>query len=209
MSTFARDVINAARDFHPLFTRQSTPDIVALRRIARYQQSLLTDIARLAADRVHTSQTITVPFADFAAGVVLEPYLRVHGASAAYIDTSRTPRAVELVEYPLRLDGIATDNIPRAFIQGGKFMPLGIAEDWIAIASVTVDFFPMGPDTVQLGDKLFLPGNPLRACASDVAAFMAQRAGTAPIDYIADRESYLDEVTERRIAKVGVIREVW
>lgn len=214
--------INAARDFSPAFDRQSTPDIVALRQGARYQQGLLAAIAETKLDRVHVTQTITLPLVSFALGVPLTPYIRVHGATAYTTDSPEVAVNVELVEYPERLDvnvpGLRMpDRVwpptwlgqPSAYITGGVLKLLGAADDWSTIARIEVDLFPVGPDVVQLADELVLPGQPLRACVADLAAFMGLRAGVAMPDPTGARESYLDEVTERRRAKVGQIREVW
>lgn len=214
--------INAARDFSPAFDRQSTPDIVALRQGARYQQGLLAAIAETKLDRVHVVQSIPLPLTRFDQGVELNPYIRVHGATAYTTDAPEIAVDVEIVEYPERLDASVAglrmpDRLwpptwlgqPSAYIAAGFFKLLGTATDWISIARIEVDLFPTGPDDVKLTDALVLPGQPLRACVADLAAFMGLRAGVAMPDPSGARESYLDEVTERRRVKVGTIREVW
>lgn len=214
--------INAARDFSPAFDRQSTPDIVALRQGARYQQGLLAAIAETKLDRVHAMQTITLPLTRFDQGVQLDPYIRVHGATGYTTDSPAIAINIELIEYPERLDASVgglrmPDRLwpptwlgrPSAYVEAGFLKLLGSADDWTTIARIEVDLFPTGPDEVKLAEELMLPGQPLRACVADLAAFMGLRAGIAMPDPTGARESYLDEVTERRRAKVGTIREVW
>lgn len=222
MSVLWAAAINAARDFSPAFDKQSTPDIVALRQAARYQQGLLAAIAETKLDRVHVTQTITLPLVRFDQGVELNPYIRVHGATAFTTDAPEVPVNVEMVEYPERLDANVAglrmpDRIwpptwlgrPSAYIKAGFLTLLGTADDWTTIDRIEVDLFPTGPDEVTLNDALVLPGQPLRACVADLAAFMGLRAGVPMPDPTGARESYLDEVTERRRVKVGTIRETW
>lgn len=218
----ASAVVNAARDVHPAFDKQSTPDAPALRRVARYQQGILAAIAETKLDRVRVGQEITFPLVSFENGVILNPYIRVHGATVYTTDSPSVAVDVDLVEYPERLDGQIIgfrmpDRIwppgilggPAAYITAGVFKPLGAAADWLSVARVVVDLFPVGPDELKPTDALLLPGQPLRACVADLASFMGVRAGVPVPDPTPDRESYLDEVTERRRAKVGQIREVW
>lgn len=206
----ARQAIDTARDVHPAFSHDSTPDAVALRRLALYQQELLAKIVEARLDAVHEEQTIALPLTDFDAGVLLNPYLRVHGGSVTYTDsTVRRPQPLRFVEYPLRLDEIVTDDEPKVYLAAGRLMLLGTVESWQNIASITVDLFPRGPDTLKLNETLVLPGSPLRACAADLAAFMAVRAGVTVTDPQPAQTGYLDEVTERRRAHVGTVRETW
>lgn len=218
----ASAVVNAARDIHPAFDKQSTPDAPALRQLARYQQGLLAAIAETKLDRVRVGQTITLPLVSFEQGVKLDPYIRVHGATVYTTDSPTVAIDVELVEYPGRLDGQllglrmpervwppAILGGPAAYIEAGFLKLLGNAQDWTNVEKIVVDLFPVGPDELKPTDELLLPGQPLRACVADLSNFMAVRAGVKVPDGIADRESYLDEVTERRRAKVGQIREVW
>lgn len=210
MQPTARQAIDAARDFHPAFSRDSTPDAVALRRLALYQQELLAQIMETRLSAVHETQEVALPLTDFDAGVILNPYLRVHGGSVAYTDSlTRRPKPLRFVEYPLRLDEIVTDDEPKVYLTAGRLHLLGTADDWQDIATMTVDLFPRGPDTLALNDRLVLPGSPLRACAADLAAFMAMRADVTVMDPMPAKMGYLDEVTERRRAHVGVVTEIW
>lgn len=202
----AKEAVNAARDVHPKFDKQSTPDPPALRHLAQYQQELLAAIAETKIDAVHEKQQINFPLVDFSAGAVLHPVLRVHGATVHFIDTDRKPENVTLVEFPLRLDEC---RFPAAYIEAGVFKPLGIADDWEEVSHVVVDCFPLGPDELAPNDDLVLPGSPMRACVASLSAFMAVRAEVSVPDPNRARESYLDEVTQRKRAKVGRIREIW
>lgn len=208
-----RDVINQARDADSSFDKQSTPDAVALRFLARYQQGLLAEIARWKRDALHSAQTIALPLADFTAGTALNAHLSVHGVTANYTDADRQSVPVRLVEYPLKLDRYPDDDAPTAYIQARSIFLLGEKGDfsvWDDMVSVTVDLFPQGPDTLALDTALILPGSPQRACVDALAGFMAGRAKVRlGFDPSVTHEQYLDEVTERTRAKVTTIREVW
>lgn len=203
----ARAVIYAARDAHPAFDKQSTPDAVALRRLATLQQGWLAEISRFKRDAVHVAQVIALPLDVFADGVAIDTHLHVHGGSVQFTDSSRRDGDLQLVEYPLRLT-TQWAWTPRAYIRARQLFLLDSAELWTDVASVTLDLFPAGPDDLVPTDALVLPGQCQRAGTTALAQFMAGRAGVQVADDGAVN-SYLDEVTDRKRAKVSVIREVY
>lgn len=204
----AAKVLNQSRDVDPAFDKQSTPDAVALRFLARYQQHLLSKVAHFKRDAVHTAQTVALPLANFAAGTAISAHLSVHGVSVSFVDTDRDPVPVRLVEYPLKLGHY--HHQPTAYIRARTLFLLGEAADWTDMKTVTIDLFPAGNDAITMTETLLLPGSAQRACVDAVAGFMAGRAKVKlnfnPFD---SEESYLDEVTERMRAKVGVIQETF
>lgn len=204
----AKTVLNQSRDVDPAFDKQSTPDAVALRFLARYQQHLLSKIAHFKRDALHTAQTIALPLANFAAGTAINAHLSIHGVSVSFTDANRDPEPVRLVEYPLKLDPYHHHHYPTAYIRARTLFLLGEADDWTDMKTVTIDLFPAGNDAITMTEALLLPGSAQRACVDAVAGFMAARAKVKlnfnPLD---SEDSYLDEVTERRRAKVGTIRE--
>lgn len=204
----ASSVIYQARDCDSSFDKQSTPDPVALRFLARYQQGLLAEIARWKRDAVHLSQTIALPLASFAAGQALSAHLSVHGITVNFTDTDRDPVPLRLVEYPLKLERY---NEPTGYIRARTLFLLGDeTEDWSEMSGLTVDLFPAGADAITMTEDLVLPGSAQRACVDAVAGFMAGRAKVRlGFDPNVTHELYLDEVTERTRAKVTTIREVW
>lgn len=201
-----RDVVTGARDTHPACDKKSTPDAVACRFLARWQQGLLTEITRWKRDALHVAQEIDLPLAVFADGEALDDPLVVHGGKLVYVDTGNDPIDLQLVEYPLRLDTFVP---PAAYVRAGTLFLLGRAEDWTDFSQIVLDLFPRGPDTVHLGTELLLPGTPQRAAVAALGAFMCGRAKVEAPDPAAAVNSYLDEVTGRHIAKVGQIREVF
>lgn len=203
----ARAVVNSARDAHPAFDKQSTSDAVALRRLASLQQGWLAEISRYKRDAVHAAQVIALPLDVFTDGVAIDTHLHVHGGSVQFTDTNRPDQELALVEYPLRLSTLWS-WVPRGYIRARQLFLLDSAELWADVASVTLDLFPAGPDDLAPGDELMLPGQCQRACETALAQFMAGRASVSVPDDGAI-ESYLDEVTDRKRAKVSVIREVY
>lgn len=209
-----RDAINSARDLHPAFDKRSTPDVVALRHLALYQQDLLAKIAETKLDRLHVSQTIPLPLAHFDDGAQIDPYLRVHGGKVLWNTTTfptLQPAPLEIVEYPLRLDYVLDTSKPAAYIEAGVLKLLGVAQDWTDFATIVLDLFPQGPEVIGIDDQMLLPGSPMRACVASLGLFMGGRA-IPPVTPAVDagaQDSYIDEVTERRRAVVGTIRETW
>lgn len=204
----AAGIINGARDAHPALDKKSTPDHVALRWLAKYQQGLLTEIAQWKPDALHVDQEIDLPLVDFDAGEALDEYLVLHGGTITFVDTQRKPEPLVLVDYLLRLD---QPPPLAAYVRAGTLFLLGTAEDWTDVSTVTLDLFPAGPDALELTEELLLPGTPRRACEAALATFMATRAEVANKvpDPAGAVDSYLDEITGRRRAKVGRIREVF
>lgn len=200
--------VSAARDAHPAFDKASTPTAVALRQLAQFQQGWLAAIARYKRDAVHAGQTIALAEATlFTTGVALDEHLAVHGGSVTWKDAARRPVDLQLVEYPLRLSLERTWR-PRGYIRARTLILLDTADLWADVASVTLDLFPAGADDLAEDDALVLPGQCLRACTEALAGFMAGRA-EVNVASTGAVESYLDEVTDRKRAKIGVIREVY
>lgn len=214
MALLAGDVVNVARDEHPAFDRQSTPDIVALRALARYQQELLGRIYNAKPDALHVAQEVQLPLEDFAAGIALNDCLQVHGASVYYRSRDYRPEPVMFVDYPHRF---IRPGGPAAYRRADRIFLLGTPADWQDVARVVIDLFPRGPDTLGPKDELVLPGQAMAPCVAALAVAMARRLGPErrpDLVELRDRlaeaeERYLDQVTGRRRAVVSVIQDVW
>jgi len=214
MALLAADVVNVARDEHPAFDRQSTPDIVALRALARYQQELLGRIYNVKPDAVHVAQEVQLPLEDFAAGIALNDCLQVHGASVYYRSPDYRPEPVMFVDYPHRF---IRPGGPAAYRRADRIFLLGTPADWQDVARIVIDLFPRGPDTLGPKDELVLPGQAMAPCVAALAVAMARRVGPErrpDLVELRDRlaeaeERYLDQVTGRRRAVVSVIQDVW
>jgi len=214
MALLAADVVNVARDEHPAFDRQSTPDIVALRALARYQQELLGRIYNVKPDAVHVAQEVQLPLEDFAAGIALNDCLQVHGASVYYRSPDYRPEPVMFVDYPHRF---IRPGGPAAYRRADRIFLLGTPADWQDVARIVIDLFPRGPDTLGPKDELVLPGQALAPCVAALAVVMARRVEPdrrPDLIELRDRlseaeERYLDQVTGRRRAVVSVIQDVW
>lgn len=202
------EVIRDARDLHQAFDRKSTPDAVARRFLARYQQGLLVELHQWKRDLVHLSQEIPLPLADFAEGATLVKHLGFpHGGTAYFLNPDRRPVPLAFQEEPMRLRRFMH---PAVYVRDGVLYLLGEETDWTEFETLTLDLFPAGPDTITDQDESLLPGQPLRACVEALGQFMAGRApdgaGAVTQGMI---DSYIDEVTQRRRAVVGQINEVW
>lgn len=214
MAILAADVVNTARDEHPAFDRQSTPDIVALRALARYQQELLGRIYNVKPDAVHVAQEVQIPLEDFAAGIALNDCLQVHGASVYYRPPDRRQEPVMFVDYPHRF---IRPGGPAAYRRADRICLLGTPEEWKDAERIVIDLFPRGPDTLGPKDELVLPGQALAPCVAALAVVMARRVEPdrrPDLIELRDRlaeaeERYLDQVTGRRRAVVSVIQDVW
>lgn len=214
MAILAADVVNTARDEYPTFDRKSTPDAVALRALARYQQELLGRIFDEKPDAVHLAQEVELPLDDYAAGIQIEDCLQVHGASVHYRAPGRRPEDVRIVGYPLRHARIAG---PAAYRQADRLFLLGTPADWRHAEKVVIDLFPRGPDTLGPKDPLVLPGQAMPPCAAALAVLMARRTDPEHRPPLAElreqameaEELYLNRVTGRRRAIVSVTRDVW
>lgn len=221
MPLLAKEVIHAARDAHPGFSRSAAPDAVVLRALARYQQELLGRIAAIKQDAVHVEVDVALPLADFDAGAhiaqgddppVPVEYITVHGAVAhpSAPDHSRTP--IRLVPYVQRTERFST---LAAYLRGERLFLLGTADDWKGVDRITVDLFPVGPNSIDFHTgALMLPGRAQATCVAAMALFMAGRVPEAPAQTLAAmaaaaEELYLDQVTDRRRAKVIVPQGAW
>lgn len=210
-----REVILAARDARAEFTRQQTGDSAAVRFLERWQRRIAGEIARWRPEAVSSPVEVALPLADFDAGFTIPDHYRVHGGAVFYTNTDTRPEPLELLEFHERME---RRDGPAAYIQGRNTLKLiGVAADWQSVSQILLELFPVPTAIAALTEDLSLPGDVEPAASSALASFMAQRqpsmsraeklelAGVA----LTDEEAYLDMITQRRIARRSVQKEVW
>lgn len=184
MSLTAGVVLDHARDLHAAFVPQRNPDAVGRRALTRYQQALVRRIVGLGRAQALplSDATVTLPLADFAAGIDLTAeYARevlhvksVHARpQGAADDTLASP--VDLVNVARRFGAARA-----ATVDGTRLRLVGTAADWSGVQSVTIRAVQLPADVLTNATALVLPGDALEACACAVASLWAQRLAGIP-----------------------------
>lgn len=210
------DVLLHVRDLHPAFARRQVGDGPVLRFLTRYQQERLARLAQVKKDAVQSTFELEVPAeADFADGDYVPDNHQVHGGDVVFTDTNIPKEPLEIVSFAQRLE----DRRWGAFVHGRSIKLLGLFSDWAGVDHIDIYYFPVGEDLTGRDSEFDLPGQPLTMLVAATGAFLGSRPvpeGSPPVDVVAllaekqkAEEEWLDQVTGRRYATVGRIREVW
>lgn len=217
MSVTVADVLLHARDAHPAFNRRATGDGPVLRFLTRYQQDILSRLAQIKKSAVQSTFELEVPAeADFADGDYLPEHILVHGGDVVFTDTNRAKKPLALVTFAQRLE----DRAFGAYVQDRNIKLLGVFSDWADVDHIDVYYFPRGEELTGRTSEFDLPGQPLAMLVAAAVHFLAGRATVTEADPPLDvaglkhekyeaEEVWIDQVTGRRYAVVGSVREVW
>lgn len=177
MTLVVRTVLEHARDFHPAFAPERSPDAVGRRALARYQQAFVRRVigAGRAQALVPSSHDVALPLADFAAGDPLPAGL-LHVSAVTAIPVGAVDAAdadpVELTPLARRY---APGRFPAVLLDGDTLRLLGSEQDWTDYATVRLRCI-LVPDDLPTNDAtLAVPDDALDACAGAVASFWAMR----------------------------------
>ena len=174
-SLTAGEVINQARDHHPSFGPRGHPEGALLRLLSNYQRAILAKIAQVNPSLCASNLFVTLPLANFAAGVKLPAftYMLPHPTLITTNNNIREP--IDLVSATLQSDF----EQPRkfAYLQGG-FLFLGRrAENYDAYNQLRLQMVLTPPDLVNLSEPLSLPDYGVDAYVGHLVEKMALRGG--------------------------------
>lgn len=200
------EAIRAARDQHPHFTRERHTDGMLVRAASRYQRRLHGRLADADPDLLYTEEPISFPLTDHEAGQVIPTaHLRVTGGEV------RFPGA--LAPAPLHIQGVKWRYRSRpqwsVEIVNGTMRPMGDAQDWLSVSQVVLRLWPVPTELEARTSEIDLPGDPLDVVAGAMAELMASRLALPGFGNALREEDYIDQVTGRRRAKVGTVKEVY
>ncbi len=217
MTLVVSDIINSARDEHPSFDERRHPDRVLVRMLSRYQRELVAKALHRNAAVLLQRTSVTLPLANFDAGITLPANKFVSGADAilATDTTVRTP--IELLDWGRHSDPAP---FPSGWIENGVLYLQGQARDWERYGSIVVFYIPEPAELTSPNSTFVLPDSAAPALVANTAAFMVRRGhndpALPPVDaqffYLraaAIEESWLQEISRQRHLQILEVRDVW
>lgn len=182
------ELIDEARDFHPSLTKQSTPDVLCMRALSRYQRRIASKVTALDEDALATPVTVSgvnllTAVAD-RTGIVLpahlyllNPVYAVHTDSGGRIEVEITDRATRNTEGAWRF--------PAAYVLNGTLYPLNLMDvlgttygthGWEYYGGLELVLVPLYDDLTGPTDVLQIPDVCRDALVNNLALFMAGRS---------------------------------
>lgn len=215
-SLVAADLIQSARDEHPLFDDRRHPKLILLRALSRYQRRLVPLINRVNTKFLTQELETALPLADFDAGITLPDYSFPVGVE---VQTSSSEKLiVELVSREARLRYLRA-----AYVWNNKLYLSGVANDWVGFTYVRFYYVAeVDPLTTYTGASgtLVLPNAAEPCVVAYLSHFMAKRTQKTESVEAPDKRVFrdawkeaqqdlLDELGMHTQAEVSVIREVF
>lgn len=208
------EIIQQARETHPAFTPESTPNSVLIRYLSRLHRDLVGRILRVAADVLVQDHEIALPLADFAAGAAVPDHQFIRGGS---VYVGATERPLYLIRWQSRIRPVVW---PAAWLEGNTLHLVGDAAQWAAADRIVLKIVPTPADLVAMTDVVALPDIAESTCVTALAAFLAQRtADVPPLPQIPRQrlqelareteERLFDRLAGRSAAIVSFVEEVW
>lgn len=216
MSWNPEQVINEARDFHPAFTDRQTPEEVALRTVDRYDEELYQKIVERESDFLVSTEEISLPLNDFAAGYTLPDFMEHRGGSVFY-QASNARGELHIIPHRSRLQPGTTHP---AYIINGTLHLAGDEKDWSHLDKIEFYYVPTRAPLSDMTTNSTLPDEMKPAVVERLALFMAQRGpdgnGKSPVpinltreDWLSTEARVLGTIANSRRADTGHVREVW
>lgn len=213
MALVARDIIDAARDFHPGFHQHDFSSAMLLRQLYRIEKSLFEQVVKLDEEALATNKVVAKGLITAAmrteSGVSLPPHYLVLSAKVRYKDRDETSQ-IEFIDYRQ-----TEAYFPSASIVGQRLHPFP-SEEWDspAVKDVLVRYVPLPERYTALTDELAIPEAAEEALVQGLAAFMARRGNLAMelpgiFEYAAAAaSSFLAQIAEQDMTSLWTVRKV-
>jgi hypothetical protein len=183
MPTSAVDIIEQARDYSPLFTRQAVPDLPALKALSRLERRLASAVVEEAPDALAIWYDLPLPLpADWEDGIELPSHLMALGAELTYEHGVRQGTW----EVSLLHSGQAQTQphmYPSAYVMGGRLFLTDLRKWWGALSgwedmtSLRLRLVPMVPTLDRPEQLITLPDTAESPLVALLALWMADRVG--------------------------------
>lgn len=174
MTFNAGTVISEARDAHPEFMPDRSPQGLVRRFVDRYQRELVGKILEIRPAFFDSTMTTAMPLGTFDSGITMPSamYIKQVIAQLASDATQYGQSQVELMPWANRL-GLC--SMPAASLNGDKLILLGMAEDWAQYSSISTRYVALPAELVTDAVNLILPDYAKSACITATSAFLARR----------------------------------
>lgn len=193
--SLAGEVIERARDAHAAFTRQQTPDGVALRFLVAARRTLHGFAVRARRRAFVVTTELPLTAADVATGLAVPPSLVIDQVRVRLDGETLTLPVLEAAHETAREGG------PLYAVWDGqdfarlRLYPLA-SQDWARVTAVLVDRVPALPPIAALTDPIGLEDAADEALAAMVALSMGAR-GTPVREYLPLPMGMLRDAVER------------
>jgi len=210
MAFLPSEIILLARDRHPAFTRERTPDGPALRSLQGMARRMHSVVRKWNPQLLTSDVTISLPLATFSDGhtFATQPDEILHGL-CVYANGDKT-------EFDLISVRSRKQVRPRwaGWLEGGVLYLAGEESHWSGFTSIELKVIEPQADLTALSTPITLPDQCIEPLAAELAQFMARRVdGLATRDFVQDareaKEALLDHLATTQRANVTVTREVW
>lgn len=208
-SLTAGDVINQARDHHPSFGPRQHPEGSLLRVLSNYQRSIFAKIAQVNPSLCASNLFVTLPLANFAAGVKLPAFTYVLPNPTLITTNNNIREPIDLVSATLQSDF----EQPRkfAYLQGGSLFLGRRAENYDAYSQLRLQMVLTPPNLVDLKEPLSLPDYGVDTYVGHLAMMMANRS-IPPVQLLlapSMEVDFLAVVGQQKGAEVSQTRDVF
>lgn len=212
MALSVSDLVEAARDQHPAFTKQRHGATILFRFLTGWHRRLVKEVVKRNPEILSSEQLISMPLADFDAGEALNAHLLVHGGDVDFGNGVTTP--LTIVAWARRHDPLP---LYAGWILEGTLYLAGVAANWTGVSQLKVRYVPHPTAITASSDTLSLPDDAYEAAVAALAGFMAGRSRKeegVDIGYFTatardEEEAFLDGISLRGRVRTSRIREVY
>lgn len=214
-------IIDAARNRHPLFVKTAVPNVVFAAYLSDYQRTLLSKAIQR--DTSFLTISASFPFDATAltseesstTGVVLPSVKRIVGGTVQFTSDPTRIERLTLVDYADRTTRLGSYV---AWITSDKLYFSGSELDWTDVASIELRYVGEPADLAALTDTIVLPDSARPVFVARAALMAGSRVtalGDAPTvdmaglaqDAAEAESAWLTEIQTYKRAKVHRIRE--
>ena len=209
-SLTAGDIINRARDHHFSFDTRKHPNGALLRLLSSYQRDITAKVARVNPAVCASNITVTLPLADFDAGVTLPSFTYVLPDVTLRVISSQLSEPIDLKNVVFRL----ADETPVrfAYLQGNILFLGRRAENYTPYDQLLVQLVLTPKNLVALSDPLVLPDYGVDTYVGRLIGVMARRSdmgGELLRESLVMERDFLTSVAQQKGAEVSSTIDVF
>jgi hypothetical protein len=210
-SLTAGQIIQEARDVHPSFGPRQHPNGTLLRLLSSYQRAIFAKIAQTNPALCASNLFITLPLADFAAGIKLPSFTYMLPNPTLITTDNNIREPIDLLNATFQSDFEAPRKF--AYLQGGNLFLGRRAENYNSYNRLRLQMVLTPRDLVALNEPLMLPDYGMDTYVGHVVGKMAMRM-TPPLALLAAQgesmeADFLAAVGQQKGAEASHTRDVF
>lgn len=206
----AGDVIKEARDLHMTFNDRAHPNGTLLRTLSNYQRHITSKIVQVNPDLLASEASVSLPLADFNAGILLPAYTYIMPALELQLAANTA------LKHPLPLKAASLRSVAElpnrfAYLRGNQLFLGRRPENYELYDQLQLQLVLTPRPLKRLSDPLMLPAFGVDAYVGHLGLRMAART-TPPVSLqIATtmESDFLTAVAQQKAARVSYTLDVW